>query len=127
MANDDFVTLRAQIFAGIEKRTDQYISHVFNLHKDGISDMLPVSELSSALREISICDSDECKVSPAELSSLGQNVTYETFKQLSEKCSALDQWAQSVPLWQLLSDSIPRKQGVRSRLPNFAALFFSTD
>jgi hypothetical protein len=121
MAHDDLLTLRTQVFAGLEKRTDQYLAHTFDRRKDQITGLLPVSELSAALQEISICDSDECKVSPAELSTLGESITFETFKMVSEKRNALDQWAQSLPLWQLLSDSIPRKQGVRK----CSALFLS--
>jgi hypothetical protein len=113
MGFDYMSTLRTQVLAGLEKRTDKYLIEAYNARKDQVTDMLPVSGLSDALREMCICDSDECKVSPAELGSLGQSVTFETFKRIAEKCSALDQWAQSVPLWQLLSDSIPRLPGVR--------------
>ncbi len=101
------------MFAGMDKRTDQYLAHAFDCHKDQVTKLLHVSELSAVLQEISICECDESKVSPAELSTLGQFITFETFKAFAEKRSALDQWAQSVPLWQLLSDSIPRKLGVR--------------
>jgi hypothetical protein len=118
-SNDLLVSLRTQVLAGLEKRTDQNLTHVFNSRKNKVTDMLPISELSAALREISPFDCDEVQVSPAELFSLKESITFETFKRVAEKRSALDQWAQSVPLWQLLSDSIPRKHGVRRCFAHF--------
>ncbi len=106
-------TLRTQVFAGLEKRTDKYLTSVFDYRKDKDTNMLPVTELSAALRDVSICDSDLPKVSPSEISSLSQSITFGTFKRFAGIYSALDNWAKSVPLWQLLSDSIPRQLGVR--------------
>jgi hypothetical protein len=115
MAEDDLATLTTQVLAGLEKRGERFLIKLFNKYKDADTNLLPVSELSNALLETSICESDETKLLPSEISCLhDQTVDFETLKKISQKPSALDQWAQSVPIWQLLSDAIPRKKGVRA-------------
>ncbi len=52
MGFDDVSTLRTQVLAGLEKRTDKYLIEAYNARKDQVTDMLPVSGLSDALREM---------------------------------------------------------------------------
>lgn len=109
-----------QVSDGLKKRTDEYLKQVFAKFKDQGTTMLQSSSLHAALQETKICDFDVDNVSQDEISQQNQRIDFETFKRLATKPSALDQWAQSVPLWQLLSDSIPRKQNVATKVCNRA-------
>ena len=102
--------LCAQVSRGLVRRSDAFLEDVFKKYKDPNSNSILHPHLQNALYETKVSDSDECDVSRYD----GKPVDSKSFKKLANKASDLDQWAQSLPLWQLLSDSIPRIKGVSS-------------
>ena len=100
--------LIAQVRRGLSTRSETYLRNVFNNYMEKSTGKIQPSKLSAALMETRICDLDEC-----DQGGGGKQVDFDSFKNLANKSSDLDQWAQSIPLWQLLSDCLPRRKGVR--------------
>jgi hypothetical protein len=100
------MALRAQVFTGLERRSTIFLKEVFEAYMDDKTEKLPTSRLNEALLATRISESDDVDY---DTSLVDEQIDFEEFRKISQSRSILDHWAQSVPLWQLLSDSIPRK------------------
>jgi hypothetical protein len=100
------MALRAQVFTGLERRSETFLREIFDSYKDPKTKMLHSARLHGALLATRISESDDLEY---DATLVQEQIDFEEFRRILQSRSVLDQWAKSVPLWQLLSDSIPRK------------------
>ena len=77
--------------------------------------MILRSETESAFSMFQVCPSDSVEHMLFEAKKHLKDkdgLVFDEFCEVIQSPSMLEQWAQSLPLWQLLAAAIPRKKGV---------------
>ena len=112
--------LRDQVEAGFRRREYAYISQVFHRHCNLVesstdtSEFLPRCNLRAALNDLDLEVTDE------EATTLyvefdtddTDGLNLDEFALIVKRPRRLDEWARSLPLAEIVSDSLPRKLGV---------------
>ena len=104
-----------QVLRGLEIREMDFAHKIFHKYKEG--DIVPKHRVSEMFTSFKICDEDEIEHFVTETDkclSDNDGLTFDSYMEILQTPSLLDQWSQSVPLWRLLASAIPRKTGVSS-------------
>jgi hypothetical protein len=102
--------LRAQMNAGFNRRSEQFVRQTFERHKALDLHGIPINNLTSALADLGIAiSSSECEelFKAHDLSESGY-VDYSEFAAMVDRIHGADEeWASTLPLAQLLADCMP--------------------
>jgi hypothetical protein len=114
--------LKRQVQFGIRRRSSEFLLNLFGWYERPFEQRVSKSDIVPSFHDyrVSVLDSHEHLEN--DLSGIEDDKTldFDEFIRTLQTPSLLDQWAQSLPLWQILSDAIPRKRGVTS--DQFSAL-----
>jgi hypothetical protein len=104
-------TLRAQMDAGFNRRSEPFVRRIFEQHKDSGSPGILIHNLVSALADLGIYidGSESEKIFKAH--DLNENgcIDLSEFAAIAETARGVECWASTLPLAQLLADCLPMK------------------
>ena len=109
----DIEISRSQIEVGFQRRDPMRLKSAFDHHCDSNGTSISKDKLHDLLKELGL---DITAVRTAELfdefdNELHDGLEFEGLQQLLQKADRLYEWAQGLPLHELLADAIPRRAG----------------
>ena len=105
--------LISQVESGLKRRQDALLHQIFESMFDRKSNKISVERLPDAFRSLAHASGevDSYLHDFSDLIGYSDMLDFNEFKQAVLKATAIEQWASTLPLPQLLADALPREKG----------------